>query len=190
MKDKIALFDMDGTLADYDGQLLKDLNKIRSPYEPEITNTHFDDNPDWVEQRRHVITNQTGWFLNLPKFELGFDILEQCGYLGYKISILTKGPRSKYAAWTEKLQWVHEHVGKDEIDGVTICHDKSLVYGNVLCDDYPEYIEGWLKHRPRGLVIMPAHEFNKDFKHPNVVRYDGTNMNEVTIRLVEQFKRN
>lgn len=31
---KIALFDLDGTLADYDGQLLKDLQHIASPHEP------------------------------------------------------------------------------------------------------------------------------------------------------------
>lgn len=190
---KIALFDMDGTLADYDGQLLKDLNKLRSPFEPEILDVHFDTNeyPNyaWVEERRHVITNQFGWFLGLEKFSLGFHVFDICKALGYNISILTKGPRSKYAAWTEKLQWCHEHIGKDEIDGVTICHDKGLVYGNVLVDDYPEYIESWLKFRKRGLVIMPAHNFNEDFKHPNVVRYDGTNTAEVTIRLKEQFDR-
>lgn len=189
MKNKLCLFDMDGTLADYDGQLLKDLNKIRSPFEPEIIDTHFDDNPDYIEQRRHVITNQTGWFLNLPKFQLGFDVYEQCIQLGYKVAILTKGPRSKYSAWSEKLQWCHEHLGKDAIEGVTICHDKGLVYGNVLCDDYPEYILAWLKHRPRGLVIMPVHNFNKDFTHPNVVRYDGSNIIEVIDRLSYQLKK-
>jgi 5'(3')-deoxyribonucleotidase len=189
MRDKVCLFDLDGTLADYDGQLIKDLNKIRSPFEPEVTNVHFDYNPSYIEARRHVITNQLGWFRNLPKFNLGFDILEQCGYIGYKVSILTKGPSSKYAAWSEKLQWVHEHVGKDEIDGVTICHDKGLIYGNVLVDDYPEYIAAWLKYRPRGLVIMPAHDFNKDFNHPHVVRYDGTNLNKVISVLETQYNR-
>lgn len=187
MKDKICLFDLDGTLANYDAQLLHDLNKIKSPNEPIITDTHFDGNPDWIEQRRHIITNQNGWFLNLKKFQLGFDILYICKEIGYKISILTKGPSTKYAAWSEKLQWCHKHLGKDEIEGVTICHDKSLVYGNVLCDDYPPYIESWLKYRPRGLVIMPAHNFNKDYKHPNVIRYDGFNLLEITIRLNDQF---
>jgi len=31
---KIALFDLDGTLADYDGQIVRDLQKIASEYEP------------------------------------------------------------------------------------------------------------------------------------------------------------
>jgi hypothetical protein len=36
---------------------------------------------------------------------------------------------------------------------------------------------------------MPAHEYNKDFKHPNVIRYDGTNIEEVKERLISQFNR-
>ena len=186
-QDKIVLFDMDGTLADYDGQLLKDLEKIRSKYEPKILDVHCD--IDYVEARRHMITSQAGWWLKLPKFQLGWDVYNQCQYLGYKIAILTKGPASKYNAWSEKLQWCHAHLGKDNISGVTITHDKGLVYGNVLVDDFPDYIEAWLKFRPRGLVVMPAHEFNKTFKHPDVIRYDGTNMNEVVCRLLEQYNR-
>ena len=33
-RDKIALFDLDGTLADYDGQVLKDLLLLASENEP------------------------------------------------------------------------------------------------------------------------------------------------------------
>jgi 5'-nucleotidase len=186
---KIALFDMDGTLADYDKALLADLEKIRSPYEPVITDSHFDGNPDYVEQRRHMITNQSGWFLKLERFQLGWDVYEMCRDIGYKIAILTKGPQSKYSAWNEKIQWCHNHMGKDALDGVTITHDKSLVYGNVLVDDYPDYVTGWLKNRPRGLVIMPAHNFNKDFSHPQVIRYDGKNVNEVRVMLTLQYNR-
>ena len=184
---KIALFDMDGTLADYDGALLRDLNKIRSPHEPKIEDAHVD--LPYIEARRHMISSQIGWWLNLKPFKLGFDVYHMCKALGYEVSILTKGPRSKYNAWSEKIEWCHKHLGKDEIDGVTITHNKGLVYGNVLVDDYPEYIEQWLKHRPRGLVIMPAHKFNENFQHKNVIRYDGLNFDEVHETLRIQFER-
>ena len=36
-------------------------------------------------------------------------------------------------------------------------------------------MEAWQGHRPRGLAIMPA----TAFRHPNVLRYDGTNLAEV-----------
>jgi hypothetical protein len=86
------------------------------------------------------------------------------------------------------VEWCNKYL-KEYIKGVTITNDKGLVYGKVLVDDFPDYIISWLKHRPRGLIIMPAHDFNKDFKHPNVVRYDGTNIEEVKERLLKQFNK-
>lgn len=180
---KIALFDLDGTLADYDGQLLKDLQRIASENEPPPL--LYTDIP-YIEARRHVITSQVGWFLKLEKFKLGWDILEIAKEIGYTISVLTKGPSRKHAAWAEKVEWCNQHLA-DYIEGVTIAHDKGLVYGAVLVDDWPDYIVSWLKHRPRGLVIMPANNHNVDFIHPNVLRYDGSQIEEVRQRMITRF---
>lgn len=173
-------FDLDGTLADYDAQLKKDLWAISSPNEPPIYEI-YNNPPEYIHKRRHMITSQVGWWSNLPKFKLGWDIFDYITSIkAYKINIqvLTKGPASKSLAWKEKLDWCNQHLN-GYIDGVTITHKKSLVYARILVDDWPSYIEDWLEFRPRGLVIMPAHPHNKSFKHPNVIRYDGTNMNEV-----------
>jgi FMN phosphatase YigB (HAD superfamily) len=180
---KIVLFDLDGTLADYDGQLLKDLQSIACEHEPPPV--LYADIP-YLEARRHVITSQVGWWLKLEKFQLGWDVLEVAKDIGYSIAVLTKGPSQKHAAWAEKIEWCNRHLA-DYVDGVTITHDKGLVYGAVLVDDYPEYIKKWLEHRPRGLVIMPAHEHNAGFAHANVVRYDGTNLHEVKTRMLVRF---
>ncbi|MHB8057413.1 MAG: 5' nucleotidase, NT5C type [Desulfuromonadaceae bacterium] len=180
---RIALFDLDGTLADYDGQLLKDLQRIASEHEPPPK--LYSDTP-CLEARRHVITSQCGWFRNLPKFKLGWDVLEIAKEIGYSISILTKAPSRKHAAWSEKVEWCATHL-EDYIDGVTIAHDKGIVYGALLVDDWPEYVVSWLKHRPRGLVIMPASDFNASFTHHSVVRYDGSNIDEVRQRMQERF---
>jgi hypothetical protein len=60
-----------------------------------------------------------------------------------------------------------------------LTRDKGLVYGTVLVEDYPKYIKRWLKWRKRGLVIMPANEFNGSLRHPQVIRYDGGNLKDV-----------
>lgn len=183
---KIALFDLDDTLADYQGQVLHDLKRIASPDEPPILNV-FSTKP-YLSARRKIITSQLGWWVNLPKFQLGWDVLEVARELGYSVSILTRGPKSNHTAWSEKVQWCNKNLAK-LITGVTVCHDKAIVYGAVLVDDFPAYIKSWLDHRPRGLVIMPAHDYNADFTHPQVVRYDGTNILEVKTRLSERFER-
>jgi hypothetical protein len=66
---------------------------------------------------------------------------------------------------------------------------KGRVYGRVLYDDYPDYMLKWLKNRPRGLGIMPVTQANKNFTHPQVVRYDGTNHKVVERALQAVFNR-
>lgn len=184
MKDesnKVALFDLDGTLADYDAALLRDLTSMQGPDEKSLPNNLFERQPH-LEARRHIITSQVGWWLRLEKFKLGWDILNEVRILGFRVVVLTKGPTKKFSAWSEKVEWCNRHLPED-IEGVTITHNKGLVYGKVLVDDYPDYIIKWLEYRPRGLVIMPAHEYNKNFSHPNVIRYDGTNLAEIVEKL-------
>jgi len=72
---------------------------------------------------------------------------------------------------------------------ITMTGNKGLVYGKILVDDFPPYIEAWLKHRPRGLVIMPAHRWNEKFQHPNVLRYDGNSQQLKKIKKAMKIAR-
>ena len=183
----ICLFDMDGTLADYEGQLCFDLEKMRSPHEPKVTPKNIHNHQDdWIVERMRAIKRQPGWWLDLPRFDLGWDIFSIAKSY-FSIHILTKGPSSNFDAWKEKGLWIRRH-----ITGPVTIHmteDKQVHYGRVLVDDYMEYCERWLQYRPRGLVIQPANEGNMNFdhpmgaKHPNIIRYDGTNIAEVNLAL-------
>ena len=187
--ENIALFDLDGTLADYDGAMLRDLPLLAAPGEPAYSLYH-EDLPAHIEARKNAISRQPGWWSSLEELALGFDVLRECIALSFQIHVLTKGPRSKPAAWKEKVEWFQQHVLPlaPEAD-ITITLDKGLVYGKVLVDDFPPYMLRWLEHRPRGLGIMPLGEQNKDFSHPNVVLYDGSNLPEVRQRLEEAYAR-
>jgi 5'-nucleotidase len=186
--EKIALFDLDGTLADYDSHMIIDYSKIKNPEEPMYYEFNRDEEPIHVKERIKKIRNQPGWWQNLPLFKLGFDVLEITNEMGFQNHILTKSPSSSPNAWTEKYNWFKENIkSKFPSAKMTITEDKGLVYGTILVDDWPEYIERWLTHRPRGIVIMPAHRWNKDYKHPQVIRYDGVNLDEVR-KAIEQAK--
>ena len=183
----IALFDMDNTLCDYNGAMFRDLEKLRSPDEEPLTSDFHDDAPDHLVRRMSLIKTQPDWWKNLEVFKLGMDVYRVALLIGFETHILTQGPMTKPNAWGEKVMWCHKHLGEEQ--PVTVTRDKGLVYGKVLVDDYPPYLKRWLKWRKRGLCIMPAHDYNESFKHPNVIRYDGTNMSQVQESLQKAFDR-
>lgn len=194
MKEKktenIILFDMDGTLCDYDKAITRDYNRLKSPNDPEYSSSSnvIEDTP-YLKERIRIIRNQPGWWADLEKYKPGFDILTVAKDLGFAIHILTKGPRSSTNSWAEKVDWIRNNLLNSDDVNITISEDKGLVYGKVLVDDWPEYVERWLENRPRGLVIMPLHPWNKDFKHEHVIHYDGNNLSEVRKALGLAFTR-
>lgn len=206
--ENIALYDMDGTLANYELAIRRDLKKITNPdergpfhessrlvtaarqgFDPMTCEIHGD-LPKWLNERIWMIRNQPDWWLNLIPLEAQFDLLRVTKKMGFVHHILTKGPRHTHQAWTQKVQWCHKHVKPIVPDmKVTITEDKGLAYGRVLIDDFPDYMDRWLEYRPRGLGIMPAHAWNENYSHPNVIRYDGTNLPQVVAALEVISKR-
>lgn len=184
MKGKVALFDMDGVLFDYEGQLRRDLDVITSDVEKEEYKLEEKDIWElekiapWMKKRIDLIKNQPDWWRLLPKFKLGWDVYEAAVEIGFCTQILTKGPRSRPVAWGEKHQCIIDHLG-DDVPVNVVGKNKAHYYGRVLVDDYPDYVEGWLEFRPRGLAIMPLHDYNKRFLHSNIIHYDGQNLEEV-----------
>jgi len=175
-EDLIALFDMDGTLFDYEGSLKKEMEKLESPYEKSLS-LYDKDKPEYLKKRINLITSSESFWENMPKFKFGWDVLEIAKKLDYRIMILTQGPRKNPLAWSGKKKCIDKHFGEDF--DITLTRDKGLVYGKVLVDDFPGYIDRWVKWRKRGQVIMPANESNKDYKHSQVIRYNGENLEEV-----------
>jgi len=198
--ENIALFDLDGSLVNYDLRMLYDLQNLMSKADQEklltenktLEHLYYFERPEWLKRRIKVISNQTGWWENLERLWIGIDIVELAVRIGFDIHILTKGPKSKPTVWKEKVMWCNKNIPWDH--KITITQEKGLVYGKVLFDDYPGYIKEWLKWRPRGLVIMPKRPgpAQEKFKHPNVIKYDGYNpesREKVQQALFKVFKR-
>lgn len=167
----VALLDMDGTVANYDGTMAEAMERLRSPDEP--TWTPGGEVPPWMEARSRLVATQPGFWRNLPKLQAGFDIANALAALDFEVHVLTKGPSRKSIAWTEKKDWCDEHLPSAL---VTITEAKRLVYGKVLVDDWPPYFTEWLHHRPRGVVVVPAQPWNvmaEDLAPANIFRYDA-----------------
>jgi hypothetical protein len=170
---QVALIDMDGTVADYDGGLRVYFEKMRSPYEPPLEHRP-DGNPPWLEARRHIVSSLPGFWRGLKPLPVGFQIVTELQDHDFDLHVLTKGPASKSVAWGEKLEWCREHLPGVS---VSVTERKDLTYGHVLVDDWPPYFSAWLAHRPRGVVIVPAHSWNEGCEAldpSRVFRYSGT----------------
>lgn len=189
MEKPVALFDLDGTLADFPWAMERALKKLAAPGEQAYYEEQ-EDEPAHITARRRMIKYVPGFWRDLPVFRLGFDILDACNYIGFSINVLTKAPKTNYQAWAEKAEWCTKNIKVDHT--VTMSEDKGLVYGKVLVDDWPKYVNRWLEHRPRGLVIMPAQKYNERFEHSNVIRYTGENIQQVLAALYkkkEEFEK-
>jgi 5'-nucleotidase len=175
--EKIALFDMDGTLVDFDGAMRRAMKSLASEdeiardvyYPPERANES-----SHVAARRRMVKRIPGFWRELPQLSIGMRLLQEAMEIGFRITILTKAPRTNHPAWTEKVEWLWKNLPMEEKGiEVHLAEDKGLVYGRMLCDDWPPYIERWLTWRPRGLVLMPDQPWNQGFHHTQVVRVTG-----------------
>lgn len=177
----IALFDLDGTLADYENAIRRDLRACTPP-NTKIPDLHSKEG--WVRDLIKVIRSQPGWWKNLDRLEWGWEVLDIARDIGFDIQVLTKGPYRNPTGWTEKVLWVQEHLGSDvEIHITSGQEGKGLVYGRVLVDDFRSYMNAWLKFRPRGLGVVP---YSTD-GHPNLVQ--ASDLNEVRRRMQEAYDR-
>ena len=181
----IALFDLDGTLADFDSSMRRHMAALAGPGETQSYFVEQEGEPAYITYRRRMVKRQPGFWRDLMPLTLGFGLLAKALDLGFKVNILTKAPRTNFPAWAEKVEWCHKNLPMAEHDiQINLVEDKGLVYGKVLVDDYPPYIERWLKWRPRGLVLMPAQEWNAGY------RFGGPNVRRVEqgVLLSEAFK--
>lgn len=181
--DAVALVDMDGTLADFDGSMSQWMERIGSPPEIAVGRHYFQEQseePIHIRERRRMIKRQPGFWSGLEELEVGMTIFSYLVKLKFNISILTKAPKHNEAAWMEKVQWCNKHLPMHDAVGMNIVTDKSLVYGKVLVDDWPAYVAPWLERRPRGLVLLPAQPWNEGFEvgRKNVIRVSADNLHQ------------
>lgn len=181
---KIAYFDLDNSLANYEKAVLQELECLRSPAEEYVSTVHGW-LPDHIFRRKSLITSSLEFWVNLEPIPLGFEVLNICKEIGYKIVVLTCCPKTKPNAATGKLLWCQKHLCKD-ID-FKIVSQKNIDYGSVLYDDFPEYMDEWFKLNKDGLGLMPNHDYNQNYSRHNVHKVDN-NISFIKNILINHFE--
>ena len=89
-KPLIALFDMDGTLADYTKAINDALEPLKGPGEPDCEDLW--EAPGHIKKRMDLIKRKPGWWKALEPIEVGFKVMRIAQKLGFEVRVLTKGP--------------------------------------------------------------------------------------------------
>ena len=128
MKKKRLYIDMDGVLCNFKGAFEKDLLETPSQKYPQ---------------------SRWGFFLKLEPMEgaiEAFNLLKE----HYDVWILTRPSFKNINCFSEKAEWVLEHLGFDVLEKTIMCGDKSLLKGDYLIDDNgqngrPEFEGKWIE---------------------------------------------
>lgn len=168
----LFLADLDGCLADYAAGMARSLEENGIPTDGTLPE-------DVLNNVKRLVRRVPGWWRALPTLPLGMRLWNFANKLGFEMHVLTKAPDDADNAWSEKFAWCREHL--NTTTNIAVVRNKAPMYGTVFLEDSPDNILPWLKHRKRGVVLMPVEEgWNDKFKHPQVVpiRWDPKNKNK------------
>jgi 5'(3')-deoxyribonucleotidase len=172
---KIALIDLDGTMADYDNALQNGLQRLAKPGEDTSwfkagVGFNRESLEPWQRERERLVRSADGFYRNLDPISMGFRVLELLLHCGFTCHIASKCPSDNSAqAAKEKIEWCASRASLRDLK-VTICGDKSLMMGAILFDDWPGYITPWLENNLDSVVLMLDQPWNANFNHERVVR--------------------
>ena len=138
-----VLIDMDGVLADFDGEVISRM-KHRHPRLPilkERKNFYIsDDYPDNSMLVRDL-SDERGFFSALPLMENALEGWQRVIDLGYHPQICSAPLKSNRYSHDEKLEWLSNYFvpvfGQYVVDQAIISSDKHLHRGIALIDDRP-----------------------------------------------------
>ena len=137
------LIDMDGVIADFDGEFLKRWRE-RHPdklYFPLEQRTEFyvkDQYPEELKPLVEEILLEPTFFRDMMPIAGAQAALTEMDALGLDVFICTS-PFSTYQNCVlEKYQWVDNFLGTQWVNRIILTRDKTLVKGDILIDDKPQ----------------------------------------------------
>lgn len=144
MSDKkpIVLVDMDGVLADLDGELLRRFRERYSelPYVPLAARKKFyaeEEFPPESQTAVRAIMCESGFFFDLPPVVGALEAMKIFAKRA-EVFICTAPLLSNDSCISDKARWVKKHLGPEWLRRLIITKDKTLVRGDYLIDDKPK----------------------------------------------------
>ncbi|MEK7615692.1 MAG: 5'-3'-deoxyribonucleotidase [Patescibacteria group bacterium] len=178
---KIILVDLDGPLADLEGEFLR---RWKEKYPGEFfvsfekRKTFFlrEEYPEHLQPKTDEILREEGFFANLQIVSGSKEALFAMRDRGYTVVICTSDIFSNKSGLRDKRVWIHERFGEEFARAMIFTRDKTLVRGDYLIDDKP-LIMGALE--PTWEHVIFDQPFNRETKMPKRIRSDWSNWRDV-----------
>jgi 5'-nucleotidase len=138
----IILVDMDNTLAEFDGGLLKEWRRLYPhefyvPLEERRTFHPHKDYPEHLQDQMYKLCHSQGFIRNLPPTPGGIEAVNAMLDAGHDVRFCTSHLFEYDYCVVEKYQWVEAHFGAPYVDRIILTRDKTLIRGDMLIDDKP-----------------------------------------------------
>ena len=160
MEMPIVLIDMDDTIVDYTGGMLKTLKPyveiIMSNVEKESRHydafhsvEHKNVNLDRLDRDNFYtimsqpdnykllvdLHSQPGYFYNLKPIPGSLDAIRTMFELGWYVFFCSHPNETSDTCHSDKARWLKDHLGMEACKNLILTQDKTLIYGHVLIDD-------------------------------------------------------
>jgi 5'-nucleotidase len=183
MTPRIFLVDLDGPLADLEGEFLRRWQQefpeeFFVPIEKRRSFFVYEEYPSHLKEKTADILKRDGFFRHLPVNQAGVQALQEIAALGHKIIICTSDIFANQTALTDKRAWVHKHLGLDLAKTMIFTRDKTLVRGNYLIDDKP-IITGAMT--PEWEHIIFDQPFNREINDKKRIAMDWANWKDILL---------
>ncbi len=137
------LIDMDGVIADFDGEFLKRWrdrhpDKLYYPLEERTVFYVKDQYPEELKPLVEEILWEPTFFRDMMPIAGAREALLEMAAVGLEVFICTS-PLSTYRNCVlEKYEWVERTLGAQWVRQIILTKDKTLIRGDLLIDDKPE----------------------------------------------------
>ncbi len=183
LSSKIILVDLDGPLADLEGEFLhrwrtRFPGEFFVPFEERKTFFLREQYPEHLRAETDAILREDGFFANLPMVEGSREALYELRDTDHTIIICTSDIFANKTGLSDKRTWVQKHLGEDLAKTMIFTRDKTLIRGDYLIDDKP-VIQGALE--PTWEHVIFDQPFNRETSHKKRMKIDWSNWKELIL---------
>ena len=104
---------------------------------------------------------EPGFFRHLPMMKHAREVVEEL-YRKHEVFIVTASMEFKHS-FTDKWEWLEEHMPFIHWERIVFCGDKSIVHGDYMIDDKLRNLDGF---NGQGLLFTASHNLDDDGGYP------------------------